>query len=153
MGGFPRENRPKAWQTDGIGFGRINGTLALVAVIEDRVVLFPPADDPDFYDHLPANMQGANLELLGKIRFGRFRFREGPVGVVFEDRLVVCPDVFHRRRCPLLVVPKDDGPLHMLYPCSKEELAQLKRRHPEAGRSVKMSVRPPASDTGHYPQR
>jgi hypothetical protein len=131
-----------------IGFGRVNGELALLAGIEERIVLFPPVDAQNFYDKLPPDtLHGARLEILGRVRFGDKHAFGGPKAVLYANRFVVCPDVFFRGRHPLIVVPDSDGPLQVLHPISDEAFEELQRRHPDGEVKVMSKMRVPRTDT------
>lgn len=132
-----------------IGFGTINGAMALFAGIEERVVLFPPADRPHFYQDLPTDtLEGAKMELFGRVDFGEHHAFAGPRAVVYHKRLAVCPDVFFKGRYPLVVVPDSDGPLQVLHPVSHAEAERLKKEHPDRGLSLAINTPIPDSDTG-----
>jgi len=142
---LPKELQDGLW----LGFGRVNGELALLTGIEEQVVLFPPADTPGFYDRLPPDtLHGARLEILGRVRFGKRHAWGGPKAVVYDKRLVVCPDVFPKGRHPLILVPDHDGPLQALNPISAEHFAELKQRYPDGGITLTSTTRIPDKDTG-----
>ena len=67
--------------------------------------------------------------------------------MLYDNRFVVCPDVFLKGPYPLIVVPDRNGPLEMMYPIADEEFQQLKRTYPDRGVSLTSSVKPPPSDT------
>ena len=98
---------------------------------------------------LPRNtLEGARLELLGRLDFDVQGMFAGPCAVVYRKRMVICPDVFFKGRHPLIVVPDSDGPFQVLHPVSQQEAERLKRQYPQNGLSLVANVQIPKVETG-----
>ena len=132
-----------------LGFGTINGIFALMTLIANRVVLFPPYDDPDFYQRIPqSTLQSAKLEVRCTTRADNRIGHERGHGVLFEDKLCVVPDVFFKGKFPMLSI-RATGDAQMLYPLSEEEFQRVKEANPDGGLSLKSTSPIPDARTGH----
>jgi hypothetical protein len=130
-----------------IGLGTVNGELALLAAVADRIVLFPPADSPNLYDRLPQDtLEGAHLEVT-ILKSMRLPKDNRPHGVVYKDRLVIAPDVLLKGDYPVWLF-RDDGKIETLDRMSEEEWAKRTREPNEIGIKVSSPISVPSSDTG-----
>lgn len=114
---------PDPW----IGIGKIGDELFLLAGVGRALILFPPVDDPVAYGHLPPDFSGMTLTDYRRLQFPVQMHFDGPMGVIYRDRIVICPDVLMKGRedSRFLLFPPGDGLAKMLYPVSKEDIQLL----------------------------
>jgi hypothetical protein len=121
------------FKTPWIGVGKVGDETALMAGLANRIVFFPPADRPDgFYSRLPTDFSGMKIGDIRPLRFYKQHSFEGPLGVLYGDRLIVAPDVFLTQRsdAPLLFIPPDGGPAHLLHTPTPEQVDNMSKETP-----------------------
>jgi hypothetical protein len=121
------------FKTPWIGVGQVGNETALMAGLEERIVFFPPADRPDgFYSRLPTDFSGLKIEDIRPLRFYKQHSFEGPLGVLYGDRLIVAPDVLLTQRsdAPMLFIPPDGGPAHLLHTLTREQFDDMRKEAP-----------------------
>jgi len=112
-----------------IGIGKVAGELALLAAIGDHVVFFPPADSVDFYSKMPKDLRGAEFEDGRALRFDVRHAFEGPIGVLYEGRHIIVPDVLRelgKVKDPSFLHFSADGSVAMLASITEEQARELK---------------------------
>jgi hypothetical protein len=132
--------------------GRVGTELVLLALIEDWILILPPADRPHFYDAL-APETGAPVKIIRELHFGPDAPFAGPFAVMVGTRLVVCPDVFFKGRYPLIHIPENRGRAQIMIPMSPERFEQIKKQYPDRGVSLPVEVELPVQETGRHGDR
>jgi hypothetical protein len=109
-----------------IGVGTIQDELALVAAIGRHVVIFPPSDRPDLYSRLHADFSGMNMAYR-MLRFYEHHQFDAPLGVVYDDRLIVSPDMLPSGAMASRFwrIPNDGSPSRMFHRVSDEEFERV----------------------------
>jgi hypothetical protein len=133
-----------------VGVVRHQGEIVLVAAITDRIVSLPAVDRPGlpFADlSQPEGTFTAQYRRLGLYQDHQF---DGPTGLLFEDRLLIMPDVLSRGNIEgsVLVYPSWTSTPLITYPISEEEHKAISQ-HPNV-HLVKAKYQPliPSRDTG-----
>lgn len=112
-----------------IGLVTISGEIMLTMGIESSLVLFQPADRINLYDELCEDFTGKVGTDIRVINFFSEPFYGPKVGVLFDRRILVAPDMIKSEGFYDIVMSFTSGSTigQLLYPCSKEKFEELKK--------------------------
>lgn len=133
-----------------IGIGFIGDQLVLLCGIADRIVFLPPADRRDFYSLLPTDFNGLTLRDYRVVTYYDQHNFDGPLGVVYHDRVIITPDVMFKdqTKARYLLYPPNGGKPEMLYPISAEEFERKKNLSHVVRIKTQSGVLVPQNETG-----
>ena len=144
--------KKRVFDSPWIGVGVVGEELCLLTGLANRLVFFPPADRHDLYVRLPTDFTGMVLSRYQVLRFYDHHQFGGPLGVIYHDRTIVCPDVVLTRAAEsrFWAFPTDGSEPRMLYPITKEEF-DLQQGLPDAAiLKVKPGLKLPPSEIGRH---
>ena len=110
-----------------IGVAVVSGELAVAAGIANRLVVFPPRDKVRLYSVLEDFERGV-LERYGGLALAEEHRRSTPLGIAYEDRLLIEPDVMASGEAPsrILFFPGENEAGVLLEPTSRERADELR---------------------------
>jgi len=117
--------RWKPW----IGLVTISGEIMLTMGIEDSHVVFPPADRPHLYSSLCQDFNGRIGKDLRPLQFSPKPYYGPMVGVFFDNRVIVAPDMMRSKSDYDLVIAfsSRDTRAQLLGPTTKERFKELEK--------------------------
>jgi len=114
----------KAW----IGFIPINDDFVLTFGIGRHIVIIPPRDRPDFYSKMGTFTLNLRLLDIRTIKLKPKPFYGQPVILMFDNRILVSPNMIHNLIDSLVVIHYTSGSnkANILHPISEDEYQRIK---------------------------
>lgn len=110
-----------------MGFMPLNNNVALTFGIGRHVLLLPPRNNCTFYSSLGTFTLNVNVSEIRAIKPLQKPYYKEPIGLMFEDKVLVFPDVPHETANSLLVIlfTKQNNTARILRPVNNDEYRTL----------------------------
>lgn len=97
--------------------------------VKKQLIVFPPRDRLNFYESLETGSRNIKFSDIRPISLSNKPYYGPPVAVMFEDRVLVAPDLSNNSKDSLVVIffTKDSAKGHILKPIEKKKFEELKK--------------------------
>jgi len=124
-----------------MGFLPLNNDVALIFGIGRHVVILPPRDNCGFYSSMGTFTLNVNISEIKVIKRSQKPYYNEPIGLMFENKLLVLPDMPNEKtRNSLLVIhfTKQSNTARILSPVDEDEYRNLSSQPNVIKHSIKL---------------